>query len=35
MVDDVTGDRADASVLVTWCGKSMDVLWLCSKGYMW
>ena len=32
-IHDVTGDRADASVLVTWCGKSLDVPWLCSKGY--
>ena len=30
---DLTGGKADASVLVTWCGKSLDVPWLCSKGY--
>ena len=32
-IHDLTGGKADASVLVTWCGKSLDVPWLCSKGY--
>ena len=32
-IDDLTRGKADASVLVTWCGKSLDVPWLCSKGY--
>ena len=32
-INDLTGGKADVPVLVTWCGKSLDVPWLCSKGY--
>ena len=32
-IDDLTRGKGDASVLVTWCGKSLDVPWLCSEGY--
>ncbi len=29
----LTGSNSDASVLVTWCGKSLDLPWLCAQGY--
>lgn len=32
-VDKLTQGKPHASVLVTWCGKSLDMLWLCSQGY--
>ena len=32
-IDDLARGKGDASVLVTWCGKSLDVPWLCSEGY--
>jgi len=32
-IEDLTGGKVDASILVTWCGKSLDVPWLCSEGY--
>ena len=29
----LTGEKADASILVTLCGKSLDLPWLCEQGY--
>ena len=28
----MVGDRAAASILVTLCGKTMDIPWLCGRG---
>ncbi len=30
---DLTGGRAGVRILVTWCGKSVDIPWLCSEGF--
>ena len=30
---DLTAGQPSVSVLVTWCGKSVDLPWLCSQGY--
>ena len=30
---DLTAGQTGVSVLVTWCGKSVDLPWLCSQGY--
>jgi len=32
-INDLTGGNSGASVLVTWCGKSLDLPWLCAQGY--
>ena len=32
-IKELTQGRSDASILVTWCGKSVDMPWLCSQGY--
>lgn len=32
-VKELTQGEPNASILVTWCGKSLDVPWLCSQGY--
>ena len=32
-MDLMLGGGSDLSVLVTMCGKSVDLLWLCSRGH--
>lgn len=32
-VGDLTGHRSGVRILVTWCGKSVDIPWLCQEGY--
>lgn len=32
-VHELTQGTPNASILVTWCGKSLDVPWLCTQGY--
>ena len=30
---ELTRDKPGVSILVTWCGKSVDLPWLCSQGF--
>ena len=32
-LEELTQGQPSASILVTWCGKSVDMPWLCSQGY--
>lgn len=32
-LEELTQGQLSASILVTWCGKSVDMPWLCSQGY--
>lgn len=32
-VQELTGGESDASILVTWCGKCLDIPWLSNEGY--
>lgn len=32
-LEELTRGQPSASILVTWCGKSVDMPWLCSQGY--
>lgn len=32
-LNDLTQEEPNVSILVPWCGKSLDIPWLCSEGY--
>lgn len=32
-INDLTGGEKNVSILVTWCGNSLDIPWLSSQGY--
>ena len=32
-LDRLTGGKKHISILVTWCGKSLDIPWLCEQGF--
>ena len=32
-LNQLTNGRPNISILVTWCGKSLDLAWLCSEGH--